>query len=91
MLIRGVVRDVGGAALAGAVVAFVDAPVDVPDIAAVTGGDGTFTVAAPAPGRYRLGVRAPEYDYREVELDVVDDVDVEATLTRRPSSGGEDL
>ncbi len=90
MLIRGVIRDVGGAALEGAVVGFVDAPVDVPDIAAVTGGDGTFTIAAPARGRYRIGVRAPDHEYREVELDVVDDVDLEATLTPRTSGAGEE-
>ncbi len=80
MLIRGVVRDAAGKVLEGAVVAFVAAPADVPDVAAVTGDDGSFTVVAPAPGRYRLGLRAPGHDYREVDLDIDDDIEVETVL-----------
>ncbi|MFW2332729.1 carboxypeptidase-like regulatory domain-containing protein [Ilumatobacter sp.] len=80
MLIRGVVQSAGGALLEGAVVSIVTAPVDVPDIAAVTGDDGTFAVAAPAPGRYRLGVRADGYAARELEFEITGDLDVQTTL-----------
>ncbi len=58
----------------------VTAPVDVPDIAALTGDDGTFVVTAPAPGRYRLGVRADDHGEHELVVDVGGDVDVEVVL-----------
>ena len=73
-------RSAGGAFLEGAVVVIVTAPVDVPDIAALTGDDGTFVVAAPAPGRYRLGVRADGHGEHELVVDVGGDVDVEVVL-----------
>ena len=82
MLIRGVVHSSGGAVLEGAVVAFVDAPVDMPDVAAVTGDDGTFVVAAPAPGRYRISLRADGHRRQELVVDVTGDVEVQATLNR---------
>jgi hypothetical protein len=80
VLISGVVRGAGGVRLDGAVVAFLEAPVDVPDIAAMTGDDGSFVVAAPTAGRYRLAVRADGYRLRELDLDVTGDVEVQTTL-----------
>jgi len=80
VLIRGVVRGAGGVLLEGAVIVFVEAPVDVPDIAAMTGDDGTFVVAAPAPGRYLLGIRADGYGVRELDLDITGDIEVQTTL-----------
>ena len=41
----------------------------MPDIAALTGDDGTFSIAVPAPGAYRLVVRS-EVDLAEVAVDV---------------------
>jgi protocatechuate 3,4-dioxygenase beta subunit len=65
-LISGTVRDRRGQPIEGARVAFVSGPVDLPDIAAVTGGDGRFTFAAPAPGPYRLACIADGYERAEV-------------------------
>lgn len=44
--------------MAGASVLFTSAPVAIPDIAAITGKDGTFILSAPQPGRYELAVHA---------------------------------
>ncbi|MGK5545294.1 carboxypeptidase-like regulatory domain-containing protein [Streptomyces sp. URMC 127] len=56
-VIRGTVRDAAGAPVAGARVALTGGPVPVPDIAAVTGGDGRFALTAPAAGTYTLVCR----------------------------------
>jgi hypothetical protein len=77
-LVPGRVVDEHGCPLAGVTV-LVDGPVPLPDIAQLTGTDGTFTVVAPAPGRYRLGLRAPgrapedrEFDVDEVPPEVLE-------------------
>lgn len=84
MLVRGVVHSADGELVDGAVVVFLAAPVDVPDIAAVTGDDGSFVVAVPAPGRYRLGIRADGHGLYAVDVDVDPgtEVDIRATLER---------
>lgn len=87
MLIRGVVAGQDGSVLEGAVVSITEAPTDVPDIAAVTGDDGTFVVHAPAAGRYRLSVRADGHEPAELTVDVgVDDVGLSCVL-RGDSTG----
>ena len=48
-----------GHPLADAAVAIAAAPVAVPDIAALTGPDGRFAIAAPAPGDYTVVATAP--------------------------------
>ncbi|PSJ24249.1 hypothetical protein B7P34_34430 [Streptosporangium nondiastaticum] len=57
-VIRGTVRDAAGAPVAGARVAFADGPVPLPDVAAVTDGEGRFALTAPAAGTYTLACRA---------------------------------
>ncbi|MFL6635404.1 MAG: carboxypeptidase regulatory-like domain-containing protein [Massilia sp.] len=39
----------------------VEAPVALPDVAMLTGADGTFRLSLPAPGVYRIGVSADGY------------------------------
>lgn len=56
--VRGEVRGADGAPVAGARVSITDSPVPVPEIAAVTGPDGGFVLAAPAPGRYAFAAHA---------------------------------
>lgn len=57
MIINGLVADPSGRPVAGAVVLVADSPQPVPDIAALTGEDGRFSIVVPAPGDYRLVVR----------------------------------
>jgi protocatechuate 3,4-dioxygenase beta subunit len=54
-LIVGTVVDARGEPVAGATVYFVEGPVPLPDIAAVTDAEGRFTLTAPAPGPYTVG------------------------------------
>jgi hypothetical protein len=54
-LIVGTVVGARGAPFAGARVYFVEGPVPLPDIAAVTDSNGRFTLTAPAPGTYTVG------------------------------------
>lgn len=44
--------------MAGARVLFTCAPAPLPDVAALTGEDGSFTLSAPTSGGYELAVHA---------------------------------
>jgi hypothetical protein len=57
-IISGLVQDPSGRPVALARVYVVSAPVALPDLAMLTGADGTFRLAAPAEGRYQIGVSA---------------------------------
>jgi hypothetical protein len=57
-LIAGVVRDHLGDPVEGARVYITDAPGPVPDIAAVTGPDGRFSLGTPMDGTYTIESRA---------------------------------
>lgn len=59
-MITGVVTDPSGRRLAGVVVVIAASPVPVPDIAALTGEDGRFSITVPVPGVYRLLVRGEQ-------------------------------
>ncbi|GAA0484126.1 carboxypeptidase-like regulatory domain-containing protein [Streptomyces sp. NPDC046215] len=59
-VISGVVRDAAGDPVAGARVAFTDGPRPLPDIAALTDGEGHFSLAAPAEGTYTLACRTDD-------------------------------
>lgn len=54
--IHGRVVDASGEPVAGAVVYVISAPVNVPDIAAITDANGSFSIGAPVAGHYRFGV-----------------------------------
>lgn len=53
-LILGRVRSPDGAPVAQARIAIGDAPVPLPDIAALSDDDGRFVMTAPAPGSYEI-------------------------------------
>jgi len=59
-VIKGLVVDGAGQPVAGAAIYVISAPVPLPDIAQLSGLDGSFAVAAPAPGTYVLGARSDE-------------------------------
>ena len=54
-LVTGRVVGRDGQAVAGAAIYVVAAPVALPDIAQLTGPDGSFDVFAPVPGSYTIG------------------------------------
>jgi hypothetical protein len=70
-VVAGRVVDRDGQPIAGASVLFSASPVAVPDIAQLTGSDGSFAMAAPAVGRYRVSVRASGHAVAEREVEVV--------------------
>jgi hypothetical protein len=57
-VVDGVVRDDDGHPVAAARVYVVDAPVPVPDVAALSGADGTFSMGLPVAGRYTIEAAA---------------------------------
>jgi hypothetical protein len=81
-LVQGRVVDHNGDPVSGAAVMFSASPVPVPDIAELTGPDGRFTLAAPAPGRYMVSVRATTGAsvQREVDVGAVQPPDLEIAL-----------
>ncbi len=54
LVLRGSVTDSRGRPAAGARVALAAGPVDLADIAALTGDDGSFAFGIPRPGTYRV-------------------------------------
>jgi hypothetical protein len=57
-VIIGTVRDLAGHPVAGARISFVEGPVPLADIAALTAADGTFSLTAPVAGIYRIACHA---------------------------------
>jgi hypothetical protein len=55
--IAGTVVDATGAAVAGATVAVVSGSQPFPDIAAITGADGSFRLSGMVPGAYGIAAR----------------------------------
>jgi len=55
-VIAGVVVDARGNPVEKARVYFIEGPVPLPDIAALTDSDGRFALTAPVSGTYQLGV-----------------------------------
>jgi hypothetical protein len=58
LMITGIVTDPSGRPVPGAGVLLTEAPVPVPDIAALTGPDGRFSIIVPETGDYRVAVHA---------------------------------
>jgi hypothetical protein len=85
-IISGVVQDENGRAVALARVYFISAPVALPDVAMLTGDDGTFRLAAPAQGVYRIGVAADGYAPASATATVKDgrEVALRLQLNRAP-------
>jgi len=60
-IVYGQVFDPHGRPEPEASIYFVSAPVSMPDIAQLTDEEGKFTLSAPVPGRYTLGVRSERW------------------------------
>lgn len=58
--IHGRVLDSQGRPIPNAAVYVESAPVSLPDIAAITDEGGSFTLAVPSPGEYRIGARSDQ-------------------------------
>jgi carboxypeptidase family protein len=69
-IIAGMVQDAQGRPIGAARVYFVEGPVDVPDIAALTDDDGRFTLSAPAPGTYQIQVASEGFTSTTAMVDV---------------------
>ena len=66
-VISGRVCDVAGGAIAGACVFFLEGPVALPDIAALTNEKGEFSLSVPVPGAYRIGCAADGHPPAQVD------------------------
>jgi Carboxypeptidase regulatory-like domain len=71
-LVSGTVRDPHGHPVEGARVYFASGPAPLPDIAALTGADGSFALSAPAPGSYDLECAAEGFDAERATVEVVE-------------------
>lgn len=69
-VITGTVTDAEGSPLADIAVSLREAPVPVPDIAALTGQDGSFALAAPSTGRYTVVATGPAGDSAEASVEL---------------------
>jgi protocatechuate 3,4-dioxygenase beta subunit len=78
--ILGTVTGPDGAPIAEAAVYFLEGPVPLQDIAQLTDDEGRFRLNAPAPGTYRIGVRAQEFETAEVTVEVGEEAEVKAAL-----------
>lgn len=67
---HGFVHREDGDAVAEARVFFSASPVEVPDVALLTDGQGRFTLYAPAPGRYEVACQADGLESAMVPIDV---------------------
>ncbi|MBH0122941.1 carboxypeptidase regulatory-like domain-containing protein [Rhodococcus sp. NPDC003382] len=66
-MIRGIVRC-GNTPVPFARIVVVTGPGPMPEIAILSGPDGSFTVGTPYPGRYLLAVHADEYRPARLEV-----------------------
>jgi hypothetical protein len=70
ILVHGSVHRADGGAVAEARVFFSASPVEVPDVALLTDGEGRFTMHAPAPGHYELSCHADGLEPATVAIDL---------------------
>ena len=84
-MIQGTAVDDDGAPVADARVVVLDSPRPVPDVALLTGPDGSFVLGVPAPGTYRLAVHADGYEGAEATVEVPGDRPATVRLRLRRS------
>lgn len=69
-VIRGVVHDANGRPVEMARIYFKYGPVPLPDVAMLTGSDGSFALTAPAPGTYQLEVSSDSPEPTQAKVTV---------------------
>jgi hypothetical protein len=74
-LVSGKVVDGQGRPVAGARVFFSRGPGTIPDVALVTGDDGSYTMAAPMDGQYEITTFADEHGSVTAAVDVKGDAE----------------
>jgi carboxypeptidase family protein len=83
-VISGTVRDPGGNPVAEARVYFTGGPVPLPDIAALTNGNGAFSLSAPSTGTYHLGCAAEGFAPGAATVTVTAGQDVRLEIWLKP-------
>jgi hypothetical protein len=83
LILTGVVVDPTGRPVADARVALASSPVEVPDVAGLTGEDGAFSLAVPVPGVYRVAAFADQ-GRAEVTTDVTGEGAGQVRMVLRP-------
>jgi len=68
--VHGVVVDAKGRPVMQARVGWVDGPVALPDVMALTDAQGRFTLSAPVPGAYRLHCGSVAHGERQLPVQV---------------------
>lgn len=68
--VHGLVVDAKGHPVAQARVGWVDGPVALPEVMALTDAQGRFTLSAPAPGAYRLQCGSDAHGERQLSVKV---------------------
>jgi hypothetical protein len=67
-IIFGVVRDDRGNPIPEARVSFLEGPVPLPDVAALTDIDGFFALSAPIAGEYIIAVNVEQFEKKELKI-----------------------
>lgn len=75
--------DEAGRPVPWARVYFVEAPVPVPEIAALTNDAGEVTLEMPEPGSYRVGLAAEGFEADVVEVEIGEEAAYLSTVTLR--------
>jgi hypothetical protein len=79
-MISGTVCDPKGQPVAEARVYFIEAPVSLPDVAALTDDSGKFSLTAPAAGTYRIGCSADGFAPITITVKVTNNQDVQVEI-----------
>lgn len=67
-VIFGVIKDDNGNPVPEARVSFLDGPVPLPDIAALTDINGTFALSTPSAGEYVIAVNTEQFVRKELKI-----------------------
>lgn len=83
-VIHGIVRGPDGSAIPQARAYFVSGPEPFPDIAALTDGEGRFTLSARSAGAYAIECAAERFAPEAVTLDLRGDEERRIEITLQP-------